>query len=49
MLKRLALELITCLLQVLRNFVEVDEAMFQSVERPYELIFSILSDLDEIT
>jgi hypothetical protein len=34
MLKRLALGLIICPLEVLRkDFVEVDEAMFQSVER----------------
>jgi hypothetical protein len=32
------------LLDVLKNdFGEVDEAMIQGVERPYELIFCILS------
>jgi hypothetical protein len=34
------------------DFGEFDEAMFQGVERPYELIFCILSieksDLDEV-
>jgi hypothetical protein len=43
---------IICLLYVLINdFAEVDEAMFQGVERPYKLIFCILSfeksDLDK--
>jgi hypothetical protein len=46
------LELITCLLDVLKNdFREVDEAMIQGVERPRELILCFLgiekSDLDE--
>jgi hypothetical protein len=41
-----------CLLDVLKNdFVEVDESIFQGVERPCELIFYILgiqkSDLYE--
>jgi hypothetical protein len=40
-------------LDVLKNdFGEVDEAIFQGIERPNELIFSILgiekSDLDEV-
>jgi hypothetical protein len=36
-------ELIICLLVVLRNdFAEVDEAMFQGVQRQCELIFCIL-------
>jgi predicted transcriptional regulator len=47
----MALKLIICSLDVLKNdFVEVVEAMFQGVERPYELISCILSmeksDLD---
>jgi hypothetical protein len=34
---------IICLLDVLKNdFGEVDEAKFQGVERPYDLIFCIL-------
>jgi hypothetical protein len=42
-----------CLLYVLKyNFVEMDEAMFHVVERPYEIIFSNLSieksDFDEV-
>jgi hypothetical protein len=38
----LAWELIICLLDVLKNdFGEVDEAMFQGVERPYEHMFCI--------
>jgi hypothetical protein len=40
-------------MNVLKNdFVEVDEAMFQGVKRPCELIFCILgfkkSDLDDV-
>jgi hypothetical protein len=31
--------LIICLLHGLKNIGEVDEAMFQGVERPYEHIF----------
>jgi hypothetical protein len=47
------LELIIGLLDVLKNdFGEVDEGMFQGVERPCEIIFCILviekSDLDEV-
>jgi hypothetical protein len=42
-----------CLRDVLKNdFGEVDDAMFQNVERPYEPFFCILviekSDLDEV-
>jgi hypothetical protein len=36
-------ELIICLLDVLKCVVvDVDEAMFQCVERPYEIFFSLL-------
>jgi hypothetical protein len=36
-------EIINCLLKVLKNdFCEVDEAIYQGVERPYEHIFCIL-------
>jgi hypothetical protein len=47
----MALRTQTSLLEVLKNeFGEVDETMFQGVERPYEPNFSILviekSDLD---
>jgi hypothetical protein len=47
------LGIIICFLDVLNNdFGEVDEAIFQGVERTYELIFFILSieksDLDEV-
>jgi hypothetical protein len=46
-------EHIICILDVVKNdFCEVDEVMFQGVERPCELIFCILgiekSDLDEV-
>jgi hypothetical protein len=46
-------ELIICFLKVLKNdFGEVDEVMFQGVERLCELIFSILgiekTDLDDV-
>jgi hypothetical protein len=41
-----------CLLDVLKcDFVDVDEAMFQGVERPCEKIFYLLDkkrDLDEV-
>jgi hypothetical protein len=37
-------DLINCLLQVVKiEFAEFDEVMFQDVERPYELIFYMLS------
>jgi hypothetical protein len=37
-------QLIICLLKVLKNYVgEIDEAMFQGVERPHEYIFWNLS------
>jgi hypothetical protein len=37
-------ELIICILDVLKNdFGEVDEAMFECVEKPYEHIFCILN------
>jgi hypothetical protein len=50
----LPLELTICLQDVLKNFFcEVDEVMFQGVERPCEVIFCNLviekSDLDEVT
>jgi hypothetical protein len=39
----MVIKLIICLLNVLKNdFGEVDEAMFEGVERPFELIFCIL-------
>jgi hypothetical protein len=39
----MALRTNNLLLDVLKNiFGEVDEAMFEDVERPYELVFSIL-------
>jgi hypothetical protein len=39
----MALELITCLLDVFKNdFVKVDEEVFHGVERPCKLIFCML-------
>jgi hypothetical protein len=42
-----------CLLDVLKNnFVEVDEALFQGIENPCDLIFCVMgigkSELDEV-
>jgi hypothetical protein len=49
-----SLELIIFLLDVIKNdFGEVNEAMFQGVERPCKIIFCFLgikkSDLDEVS